>query len=226
MSKLTQWLRPSRGIPRTSWSAGDSNWKVNLKTFAVLVLGLWLFGSGEAALVAAGLGQSPWTVLAEGVSEQAVVSIGWAYFWISAFVLLLWIPLRQKPGLGTFVNIVVIATSLQVMIEVFPKPEQIGLQIGQILFGILLVGAGSGLYITCNVGPGTRDGLMTGLHARTGISVGTARTAIEVSVVGIGALLGGTVGLGTILFAVLIGQSVAMAFGVVARLSPEVKPQG
>ena len=109
-------------MPQTSWSAGDSNWKLNPKTFFVLVLGLWLFGSGEAALVAAGLGQSPWTVLAVGVSKQAAISIGWAYFWISACVLLLWIPLRQKPGIGTFVNIVVIATSLQVMISVFPNP--------------------------------------------------------------------------------------------------------
>ena len=218
---FVKWLRPSRSIPKSSWSAGESNWKVNPKTFAVLVLGLWLFGSGEAALVASGLGQSPWTVLAAGVSNQADISIGWAYFWISAFVLLLWIPLRQKPGLGTFVNIVVIATSLQVMIEVFPNPERLDLQIGQVLFGILLVGAGSGLYITCNVGPGTRDGLMTGLHARTGVSVGSARTAIEVTVVIIGWILGGVVGVGTLLFAILIGQSVAIAFGLVERISPQ-----
>jgi hypothetical protein len=218
---LVNWLRPSRGIPKTSWSAGESNWKVNPKTFLVLVIGLWLFGSGEAALVASGLGQSPWTVLAAGVSNQADVSIGWAYFWISAFVLLLWIPLRQRPGLGTLVNIVVIATSLQVMIEVFPNPEELGLQISQVLLGILLVGAGSGLYITCNVGPGTRDGLMTGLHARTGVSVGSARTAIEVTVVVIGWLLGGVVGVGTLLFALLIGQSVAISFGLVERLSPK-----
>jgi uncharacterized membrane protein YczE len=135
--------------------------------------------------------------------------------------LLLWIPLRQRPGLGTLVNIVVIATSLQVMIEVFPNPEELGLQISQVLLGILLVGAGSGLYITCNVGPGTRDGLMTGLHARTGVSVGSARTAIEVTVVVIGWLLGGVVGVGTLLFALLIGQSVAISFGLVERLSPK-----
>ena len=218
---LVNWLRPARTVPQTSWSAGDSNWKLNPKTFFVLVLGLWLFGSGEAALVAAGLGQSPWTVLAVGVSKQAGISIGWSYFWISAFVLLLWIPLRQKPGIGTFVNIVVIATSLQVMISVFPNPESLPLQITQVLFGILLVGAGSGLYITCNLGTGTRDGLMTGLHARTGVSVGNARTGIEVSVVALGWLLGGVVGIGTLLFALLIGQSVALAFGLVERISPK-----
>lgn len=223
---LFNWLRPARTVPQTSWSAGDSNWRVNPKTFLVLVTGLWLFGTGEAALVAAGLGQSPWTVLAVGVSKQAGISIGWAYFWISAVVLLLWIPLRQKPGIGTFVNIVVIATSLQVMISVFPKPAIISLQIAQVLFGILLVGIGSGLYITCNLGTGTRDGLMTGLHVRTGVSVGNARTVIEVSVVTLGWLMGGIVGLGTLLFALFIGQSVALAFGVVERISPHTEHQG
>jgi uncharacterized membrane protein YczE len=223
---LVNWLRPARTVPQTSWSAGVSNWRVNPKTFLVLVIGLWLFGTGEAALVAAGLGQSPWTVLAVGVSKQASISIGWAYFWISAVVLLLWIPLRQKPGIGTFVNIVVIATSLQVMISVFPKPDILSLQIAQVLFGILLVGIGSGLYITCNLGTGTRDGLMTGLHARTGVSVGNARTVIEVSVVVLGWLMGGIVGLGTLLFALLIGQSVALAFGVVERISPHTEHQG
>ena len=222
---LVNWLRPARTVPQTSWSAGDSNWRVDPKTFLVLVIGLWLFGTGEAALVAAGLGQSPWTVLAVGVSKQASISIGWAYFWISAVVLLLWIPLRQKPGIGTFVNIVVIATSLQVMISVFPKPDILSLQIAQVLFGILLVGIGSGLYITCNLGTGTRDGLMTGLHARTGVSVGNARTVIEVSVVVLGWLMGGIVGLGTLLFALLIGQSVALAFGVVERISPHTEHQ-
>ena len=190
-----------------------------MKTFFVLVLGLWLFGSGEAALVAAGLGQSPWTVLAVGVSKQAAISIGWAYFWISAFVLLLWIPLRQKPGIGTFVNIVVIATSLQVMISVFPNPESLPLQITQVLFGILLVGAGSGLYITCNLGTGTRDGLMTGLHYRTGIPIGRVRFVIEAVFLLAGWLLGGSVGLGTVLVTVLVGEVVAIFFGIVSRVS-------
>ena len=225
MSAIGKWLRPALSVPKTSWSAGESNWKVSPKTLAVLVIGLWLFGSGEAALVAAGIGQSPWTVLAAGVSSQAEISIGWAYLWVSVFVLSLWFPLRQKPGLGTFLNIVVIATSIQVMIEIFPNPQRLELQVLQVLFGILLVGAGSGLYLTCNVGPGTRDGLMTGLNARTGVRVGRARTFVEVSALTVGWLLGGVVGIGTLLFALLVGQGVALAFGLVERISPEVKPQ-
>jgi uncharacterized membrane protein YczE len=224
MSEIGKWLRPALRVPKTSWSAGESNWKVSPKTLVVLVIGLWLFGSGEAALVAAGIGQSPWTVLAAGVSSQAGISIGWAYLWVSVFVLSLWFPLRQKPGLGTFLNIVVIATSLQIMIEIFPNPQRLELQVVQVLFGILLVGAGSGLYLTCNVGPGTRDGLMTGLNERTGVRVGRARTFIEVSALTVGWLLGGVVGIGTLLFALLVGQSAAIAFGLVERLSPEVKP--
>lgn len=221
MNSFLDWVRPARTVPQTTWSAGDSNWKVSPKTFLVLILGLWLFGTGEAALVAAGIGQSPWTVLAVGVSTQAGITIGWSYFWISAVVLLIWIPLRQKPGLGTFVNIVVIATSLQVMISFFPNPQEISTQIIQVLFGILLVGAGSGLYLTCNLGPGTRDGLMTGLNSKTGLSIGLARTLIEVTVVILGWLLGGVVGVGTLLFALLIGQSVAISFGLVERISPK-----
>jgi hypothetical protein len=223
MSVIGKWLRPALSVPKTSWSAGESNWKIRPKTLVVLIIGLWLFGAGEAALVAAGIGQSPWTVLAVGVSSQAEISIGWAYLWISVFVLLLWFPLRQKPGLGTVLNIFIIAISLQVMIDVFPNPEQLELQVLQVLFGILLVGAGSGLYLTCNVGPGTRDGLMTGLNARTGVRVGRARTFIEVTALAVGWLLGGVVGIGTLLFAVLVGQSVALAFGLVERISPEVK---
>jgi len=225
MSAIGKWLRPALSVPKTSWSAGESNWKVSPKTLVVLIIGLWLFGSGEAALVAAGIGQSPWTVLAAGVSTQAGISIGWAYLWVSVFVLALWFPLRQKPGLGTFLNIVVIATSIQVMIEIFPNPQRLELQVLQVLFGILLVGAGSGLYLTCNVGPGTRDGLMTGLNARTGVRVGRARTFVEVSALTVGWLLGGVVGIGTLLFALLVGQGVALAFGLVERISPEVKPQ-
>jgi hypothetical protein len=109
-------------------------------------------------------------------------------------------------------------------IEIFPNPQRLELQVVQVLFGILLVGVGSGLYLTCNVGPGTRDGLMTGLNARTGVRVGRARTFVEVSALTVGWLLGGVVGIGTLLFALLVGQGVALAFGLVERLSPEVKP--
>jgi uncharacterized membrane protein YczE len=224
MSAIGKWLRPALTVPKTSWSAGSSNWKVNPKTFFVLILGLWLFGTGEAAILAAGIGQSPWTVLAFGISKTLGITIGEATFVVSVVVLLLWIPLRRSPGLGTALNILIVAIAIEVMIPIFPNPTNFVLQIIEVIFGVLIVGLASALYITCNVGPGPRDGLMTGLNERTGIRIGRVRTSIELVALTIGWLLGGIVGLGTLLFALLIGQSVALAFGLVERLSPETTP--
>lgn len=221
MATLGQWLRPALTVPKTSWSAGDSNWKVSTKTLLVLVLGLWLFGTGEALLIDASIGQSPWTVLADGLAKTLNMTIGETTFLTSIVVLLLWIPLKRRPGLGTVMNILVIAVAIDVMTPLLPTPTNVVAQTFEALFGVLLVGLASALYITCNVGPGPRDGLMTGLNERTGIRVGRVRTGIEVVVLAIGWLLGGVVGVGTLLFALLIGQSVAIAFGLVERLSPQ-----
>jgi len=177
--------------------------------------GLWIFGTGEAMLVDAALGNAPWTVFAQGVSVRSGLSIGVATFFTSVAVLLLWIPLRERPGLGTVANAVVIATALQIMIEVLPGPEAFGWRLLQVIVGIALVGVGSGLYLTTNLGPGPRDGLMTGIHVRTGIAVTPVRLGIEVVVLIVGWLLGGTVGLGTLLFALLIGPSVGYGLRLV-----------
>ena len=225
MASIGQWLRPALTVPKTSWSAGESNWKVSPKTFFVLMLGLWLFGTGEAFLVDAGIGQSPWTVLAYGLAKTFNLTIGETTFLTSVFVLLLWIPLKRRPGLGTVMNILVVALALEVMIKFLPSPTNFVAQLIEVLIGIAIVGIASGLYITCNVGPGPRDGLMTGLNARTGIRVGRVRLGIEVIVLTIGWALGGIVGIGTLLFAALIGQAVAMSFGVVERLSPHTEHQ-
>ena len=221
MASFGQWLRPALTVPKTSWSAGDSNWKVSPKTFFVLILGLWLFGTGEALLIAASLGQSPWTVLADGLAQTLNLTIGQTTFLTSVIVLLLWIPLKRKPGLGTVMNILIIAVAIDVMIPLIPTPINVLGQTLQALIGILLIGLASALYITCNVGSGPRDGLMTGLNEKTGVRVGRVRTGIEVVVLSIGWLLGGVVGVGTLLFALLIGQSVAISFGLVERLSPK-----
>lgn len=221
MASFGQWLRPALTVPKTSWSAGESNWKVSAKTLFVLVLGLWLFGTGEALLIDASIGQSPWTVLADGLAKTLKMSIGETTFLTSIVVLLLWIPLKRRPGLGTVMNILVIAVAIDVMTPLLPTPTNVVAQTFEALFGVLLVGLASALYITCNVGPGPRDGLMTGLNERTGVRVGRVRTGIEVVVLAIGWLLGGVVGVGTLLFALLIGQSVAIAFGLVERLSPQ-----
>lgn len=218
MSFLPDWLKPSKTVPNAPWSNSESNWIAKPSTYLVLLIGLWLFGTGEAALVAANAGQSPWVVFAEGLSIQTGISIGWSTFFISVVVLLLWIPLKRKPGIGTLLNIVVIAFALEVMIPVFPTPTAPIWQLVQTLIGIGFVGIGSALYITCHLGPGPRDGLMTGLHFKTGKPVARIRLSLEIAVVVIGWLLGGTVGVGTILFAALIGYAVAFWFGVVHRI--------
>lgn len=221
MASLGQWLRPALTVPKTSWSAGESNWKVSAKTLFVLVGGLWLFGVGEAMLVDASIGQSPWVVLADGLAKTFGMTIGETTFLTSIVVLLLWIPLKRRPGLGTILNIIVIAIAIDVMIPILPTPTNIVGQVVEVLLGIIIVGLASGLYITCNVGAGPRDGLMTGLNEKTGIRVGRVRLGIEVIVLIIGWALGGVVGIGTLLFAVLIGQSVALAFGIVEQISPQ-----
>jgi uncharacterized membrane protein YczE len=185
----------------------------------ILFFGLSIFGLGDSLLIQANIGNAPWTVLAEGVTLKTNLSIGWATFFISVFVLLLWIPLQEKPGFGTLSNIVLIASFIQIGTMIFPEVNSLPAGIGYDLIGISLVGLGSALYITCGLGPGPRDGAMTGLHHRTGVRVGRVRMGIEITVLLAGWALGGTVGIGTALFALLIGQSVAVFLGLVARLT-------
>ncbi len=154
------------------------------------------------------LGNSPWTVLAEGVAEQTDWNLGAVTIALSFVVLLLWIPLRQRPGLGTVLNAVVVGLAIAATLALVDGPGQLPFRLALILVGIALVGAGSGLYLTSHLGPGPRDGLMTGLHMRTGRSLRLIRTAIEVTATAGGAALGGTVGLGTLAFAILIGPAV------------------
>jgi uncharacterized membrane protein YczE len=205
-------------VPVTPWRA-PSLWRASPLTLLILVVGLWLFGSGEALLVDAGIGVSPWTVLAQGVGKRAGIDIGLATFLVSAVVLALWVPLRERPGLGTLANAVVIAVALGLTVRLLPAPEQPAWQLIEVLCGIAMIGLGSGLYLTTALGPGPRDGLMTGLHRHTGVPVTPVRLALEVTVLIAGWLLGGTVGLGTLLFALLVGPSVGYGLGAMARLA-------
>lgn len=191
-----------------------SLWRTDPRTLLRLLAGLWVFGVGEACLVLATLGNSPWTVLAEGVSEQTSVGIGEVTVAISFVVLLLWIPLRQRPGLGTILNAVVVGVAIGVTLGLVGEPAEPALRLALVAGGIALVGVGSGLYLTSRLGPGPRDGLMTGLHLRAGWSLRLVRTGIEVTVTVAGAALGGTVGIGTLAFAVLIGPAVQLFVGL------------
>jgi uncharacterized membrane protein YczE len=172
------------------------------------MLGLSVFGAGEALLVASDLGNSPWTVFAQGLARQTGLSIGAATVVTSAGVLLLWIPLRQRPGLGTLMNAVWIGLAIDVTLGLLPDSMPLGVRALLVPGGIGLVGLGSGFYLTSRLGPGPRDGLMTGLHRRSGLSLRVVRACIEVSAVTVGFVLGGTVGIGTVAFALLIGPAV------------------
>ena len=200
-------------------SEQPSLWRTDAPTLARLIAGLWIFGVGEACLVVSALGNSPWTVLAEGVSNQTQAGIGEVTIAISFVVLLLWIPLHQRPGLGTILNAIVVGLAIAVTLAVVDgQAGAPALRLGLVAGGIALVGAGSGLYLTSRLGPGPRDGLMTGLHARTGRSLRRVRTGLEVGVTVAGAALGGTVGVGTLAFALLIGPSVQLFVGLAGGL--------
>jgi uncharacterized protein len=191
-------------LDRSRWIPGPAR-------LIQLLAGLTVFGAGEALLVASDLGNSPWTVLAQGLGEQLSISVGAATVLVSACVLLAWIPLRQAPGLGSICNAVLIGVAIDATLALLPDGAPLGVRVAMIPAGIALVALGSGLYLTTRLGPGPRDGLMTGLHRRTGLSLRVVRAGIEVSAVVVGYLLGGTVGLGTIAFAVLIGPGVQAA---------------
>ncbi len=176
-----------------------------------LLLGLFLYGAGCALTIEAGLGVDPWTVFAQGISLHSGIGIGWVTNLLGFLVLLLWIPLRQRPGVGTIANILLVGTSMQATLWVVPPVHGFVAQAAVLLAGIVLVALASGLYIGARFGPGPRDGLMTGMNARLGWPIWACRALVEVSVLVIGWLLGGTVGIGTVLFAVLIGPLVHVA---------------
>ncbi len=217
-NSFLEFLRPHKTVPKTPWSAA-SRWDLNPARIGVLFFGLFIFGLGDSLLIQSTIGNAPWSVLAQGVSGKLSITMGWSTFAISSLVLLLWIPLKEKPGFGTLSNIVIIATAIQIGVSIFPEQNNYGFGVIYCLIGIGMVGLGSALYITCALGPGPRDGLMTALHNSTGVRIGRVRLAIEGSVLVAGWLLGGTVGLGTLLFALLIGQSIAIALGVVSRVT-------
>ncbi|MEU1471808.1 hypothetical protein ABZ434_26760 [Streptomyces sp. NPDC005761] len=170
-----------------------------------LYAGLALYGASSALLVVAGLGLEPWGVLHQGLAERTGISIGVVSIIVGAIVLLLWIPLRQRPGLGTVSNVFVVGLAMDGTLALVPEVHGLPAQAGAMVAGVVLNGVATGLYIAARFGPGPRDGLMTGLHRRTGRSIRLVRTAIEVAVVVTGFLLGGSLGVGTVLYALAIG---------------------
>ena len=205
-------------VPILSWSSLDAlNLKPRNITLIYLILGLILFGLGETMLIAANAGVSPWTVLAQGISVKTGYSIGITTFIVSIGVLCLWIPLKQKPGIGTILNTIIISIVLDVSLPYLPTPESFFFQVLQVFIGVIIVGLGSGLYLISNLGPGSRDGLMTGLQKITNLPIALIRATIEISAVVCGYYLGGVVGIGTIVFAFGIGPPVSAGLFFVSR---------
>ena len=205
-------------IPDLSWSSKNPlNFKPKLITLIYLIIGLSLFAIGETLLITANQGVSPWTVLAQGISFQFNFSIGISTFIISIIVLLFWYPLKQKPGLGTLLNVILISIVIDLSSPILPYPKTFFYQILQSIIAVFIVGLGSGFYLTANLGPGPRDGLMTGLQNLTNQPIALIRTILEVSAVIIGFYLGGIVGLGTLLFAFGIGPAVSISIYFVMK---------
>lgn len=218
MKSLMEFFRPHLTIPQVPWRARNK-WDLNFTRFLILLGALTIFGLGDALFVQSSLGNAPWTVLAQGISDKTGLTIGLVTGLISLAVLLLWIPLREKPGFATLMNIVVIATAIQIGITCIPEAPGTVVGLLYCFSGVTLVGIGSAFYISVGLGSGPRDGAMTGIHHRTGVRIGRVRLAIEVTVLTLGALLGGHIGLGTAIFAAFIGQSIAINCGILARLT-------
>ena len=193
-------------IPKVNWSSDKPyNFKPKFSTFFFLCFGLTLFGLGEGLLIVSFTGASPWSVLAQGISLNVNLSIGTITLLISIAVLILWIPLGQKPGMGTIFNALIIAFMIDLCIKFVPTPSNYLNQLILAVISVMMVGIGGGIYLVSNLGAGPRDGLMIGLQKVTNLPVAAVRAFLEISVVSIGWYLGGTVGVGTLLFAFGIG---------------------
>ncbi len=207
-------------VPLVSWSSlKPNNFKPKLKTFFFLCLGLFIFGLGESVLVVSEYGVTPWTVLAEGVAKKINIGIGLSTFIISCIILIFWLPLKLKPGLGTLMNILIIAMTMGGTIPFLYFLNDFFNGLFLSFIGTMLVGFGSGIYLVANLGPGTRDGLMTGISKKYNKPISLIRFTIEFCVVFFGWILGGTLGIGTIIFAIFIGPSVSLSLKIVFFLN-------
>ena len=205
-------------IPKVFWSSSKPvNLKPKISTFFFLCVGLMLFGLGEGLLIVSTAGASPWSVLAQGIYLNIGLSIGLITILISLVVLLLWLPLNQKPGIGTILNALIIGIMIDVCVNFVPTPEGFVSQLFLAFVAVLTVGLGGGIYLVANLGAGPRDGLMIGLQQKTNLPIAAVRAVLEITVMSIGWYLGGIVGAGTLLFAFGIGPAVALGLYIVEK---------
>ena len=206
-------------VPKVNWSSEKPyNFKPKFLTLFFCCFGLMLFGLGEGLLIVSFTGASPWSVLAQGISLNVNLSIGTITLLISISVLILWIPLGQKLGMATILNALIIALMIDLCIKFVPTPSNYYHQLILAIISVLTVGIGGGIYLVSNLGAGPRDGLMVGLQIKTNLPIALVRALLEISVVTIGWYLGGTVGVGTLLFAFGIGPCVALGLYLVDKI--------
>ena len=207
-----------KNIPKVSWSSEKPiNLKPKISTLFFLSTGLALFGLGEGLLIVSFAGASPWSVLAQGIALNVNLSVGIITILVSVGVLIFWVPLNQKPGIGTILNAIIIGIMIDVCIKFVPTPENFFYQIILAVIAVLTVGLGGGIYLVANLGAGPRDGLMVGLQKKTNLPIAAVRGSLEITVMSIGWYLGGTVGIGTLLFAFGIGPAVALGLFLVRK---------
>jgi len=208
-----------KNVPKVSWSSNKPlNLKPKISTFFFLCFGLALFGLGEGLLIVSAAGASPWSVLAQGIHLNVGFSVGIITIFISVVVLIFWLPLNQKPGIGTILNALIIGLMIDICIKFVPTPENYIFQLLLAIMAVLTVGLGGGIYLVANLGAGPRDGLMIGLQQKTNLPIAAVRAFLEITVMSIGWYLGGTVGVGTLLFAFGIGPSVALGLFIVGKI--------
>jgi len=214
-----------KDVPVTWWSSNETlTMSPEPPTVLILLIGLFLFGLGDAVIISAKWGVAPWTVLADGIAQRLDLTIGVATFLVSIAVLFLWIPLRERPGVGTLLNIIIIAGTIDLALPYIGESQNPTDSVFRILAGTALIGVGSALYLTCNLGPGPRDGWMTGMHRVTGYPIGFVRGTIEFLVLLAGWLLGGDLWYGTLIFAITIGPAVAIFLKITSNVASDQGP--
>jgi uncharacterized membrane protein YczE len=221
--KIIDLIAPKHSVPITRWTA-DGLWDLSWLRVFLLTIGIILLGIGGSFTVQSDLGTAPWTVLAQGISVQTGLPLGVSFFLVSLTLFLMWIPLALKPGYGTIANTVFFAAGLQIGVDYIPSPANTFIAYLLLLCGIFITGAGGAMYITCGLGTGPRDGIMLAFLGKTKMPITIVRAIIEIVVLTVGYFLGGDVGIGTVIIALLIGRSFSFWFNFFGKFPPKADP--
>ncbi len=221
--KFIEIVAPKHEVPITRWTA-DGLWDLSWLRALLLTIGIILLGVGGSFTVQSNLGTAPWTVLAQGISVQTGLPLGVSFFLVSLTLFLMWIPLSLKPGYGTIANTIFFAAGLQIGVDYIPTPANVFMAYLLLLFGIFITGAGGAMYITCGLGTGPRDGIMLAFTGIAKMPFTVVRAVIEIFVLTVGYFLGGDVGIGTVIIALLIGRSFSFWFNFFGKFPPKADP--